>query len=249
MGTVAENEPFAVARYGYVSGLYVGQEDGDGGMKDGLLDAVEGRFTEKGVHAAQVDVSCRDMAAQRFWQSRGFETFLDHLWRSAESAVCGREDPDFVVRPARAADRPAVVLLWGEMMGLHAAMDGRLSIAADWRTHVEESFGGWSRHGDNHLTVAEGAEGVVGFALGGVVQSTIGLTPGTHGHIAHMCVGAQWRRRGVGRQLFASLRDWFVRHGVSSIHLYASCLNPVAQRFWRGLGFEDYINRLWHDLV
>ena len=249
MGTVAGNEPFSVPRYGYVSGLYASQKDGDSGMEGALLEAVEGRFTAKGVRAAQVDVPCRDIAAQRFWQDRGFQRFLDHLWRSADLAVSGDEDPGFMVRPARSGDRPAVVSLWGEMMGLHEAFDSRLSISAGWRTHVEQSFGGWLRHGDNYLTVAEGADGVVAFALGGLVQSTLGLTPGSHGHIAHMCVGSPWRRRGVGRQLFASLRDWFVGRGVLSIHLYVSCLNPVSQRFWRGLGFEDYINRLWCDLV
>jgi len=36
---------------------------------------------------------------------------------------------------------------------------------------------------------------------------------------------------------------------VPSIHLYVSCLNPVSQQFWRELGFEDYISRLWCDLV
>ena len=249
MGTVAENEPFSVPRYGYMACLYVGRERRDRGMGDALLEVVQGRFKQDGLEATHVDVSCRDMAAQRFWQNRGFRRFLDHLWRPADSAVCAGEDPDFVVRPARSGDREAVVWLWKEMMDIHAAMDSRLSIAPGWRAQVEHSVRRWLRDHDSCLIVADAADLVVGFALGGLAESTIGLTPGSHGHIAHMCVSAKWRRRGVGRQLFASLRDWFVRRGVPSIHLYVSCLNPVSGQFWRGMGFEDYINRLWCDLV
>ncbi|HUS69539.1 MAG TPA: GNAT family N-acetyltransferase [Anaerolineae bacterium] len=249
MGTVAENEPFSVPRYGYMACLYVGRERRDRGMGDALLEAAQGRFKQEGLEATHVDVSCRDMAAQRFWQNRGFRRFLDHLWRSADSAVCAGEDPGFVVRPARSGDRGAVVLLWEEMMDIHAAIDSRLSIAPSWRAQVERSSRRWLGDRDNCLIVAEAVDDVVGFALGGLAGTTLGLTPGTYGHIAHMCVSAQWRRRGVGRQLFASLRDWFVRRGVPSIHLYVSCLNPVSQQFWRELGFEDYISRLWCDLV
>jgi ribosomal protein S18 acetylase RimI-like enzyme len=249
MGTVAENEPFSVPRYGYVACLYVGRERRDGGMGDALLEAVQGRFKQEGLEATHVDVSCRDIAAQRFWQNRGFQRFLDHLWRPADSAVCGGEDLGFVVRPAQSGDRGAVVLLWEEMMDIHAAIDSRLSIAPNWRAQMERSFRRWLGDRDNCLIVAEAADDVIGFALGGLARATLGLMPGTYGHIAHMCVSAQWRRRGVGRQLFASLRDWFVGRGVPSIHLYVSCLNPISQQFWRELGFEDYISRLWCDLV
>ena len=103
-------------------------------------------------------------------------------------------------------------------------------------------------HG-SHLVVAEATEGVIGFALGGLVEASTGVRPSACGHIAHLCVNASWRRRGVGRRLWSSLRDWFCSRGVSSIHLYVSHFNPVSQQFWRNLGFEDCMSRLWCDLT
>lgn len=135
------------------------------------------------------------------------------------------------------------------MMDVHSALDTRLSIAPDWRDEVARSVRRWLRDDDYRLIVAESGDGVIGFALGGVVHQALGPQLSLHGQVAHLCVGANWRRRGVGRRLFGALRDWFVGRDVPSIHAYVSPLNPVSQRFWRGLGFEDYISRLWCDLV
>jgi ribosomal protein S18 acetylase RimI-like enzyme len=249
MTTVAENEPFSTPRYGYVICLYVGQEYRDRGTGNALQEAVEGRFREEGLQAAQVEVSGRDLAAQSLWRSRGFETFLDRLWRLADSTICAEEDPDYLVRPAHSGDREAVVRLWKEMMDIHAAVDERLKIAPDWRDQVEHSVKHWLRDHDSRLIVAEAANGVIGFALGGLVRPTFGFGPPEYGHIAHLCVSSEFRRRSVGRQLFASLGDWFVRRRVACIHLYVSSLNPVSRQFWRAMGFEDCASRLWRYLV
>jgi ribosomal protein S18 acetylase RimI-like enzyme len=249
MATVAENEAFSVRRYGYLVCLYVGQESRDRGRGVALLEAVEGRFRGDRLQAAQVEVLGRDAAAQSFWCNRGFQRFLDHLWRPADSAICAGENSGFVVRQAGLSDREAVVGLWKEMMDIHEALDQRLSIAPDWRDQVEQSVRRWLRDRNSRLLVAEGVGGVIGFALGGVARTTLGIGPAEYGHIAHLCVTSEFRRRGVGRRLFDSMREWFVRRGVASIHLYVSCLNPASQQFWREMGFEDYVARLWCDLL
>jgi ribosomal protein S18 acetylase RimI-like enzyme len=249
MGAVADNEPFSVPRYGYIGCLYVDQEHRGRGLEDALVDAVFGWFRKNGLTAAQVDVSCRDQAGGDFWQARGFVRFLDHLWRSPELELDEHVGSCCAVRPARPEDGEAVVFLWKEMMDVHAAIDGRLRVGPGWRAQVVESVERWLRGRSSHLLVAETDDGVIGFALGGVATGALGLQASHHGHVAHLCVSPRWRRHGVGRRLVASLREWFVARDTPSVQVYVSCLNPISQRFWRGLGFEDYISRLWCNIV
>ena len=249
LGSQVENGPFVTSRYGYVGGLHVETGQQGRGTEDSLYEALSGWFKKRGLGVAQVDVSCGDPEGQRFWERHGFEPFLDNLWWDGSSESCEPGNSGLVVRPARTADRDAVILLWKEMMDVHSTIDRRLSIAPDWRQEVARSVRRWLRDGDSRFVVAEAGEGVIGFALGGLVDVTLGLKPSVHGQVAHLCVSANWRRRGVGRRLVWALRDWLVERGVPSIHLYVSPLNPDSQQFWRELGFEDYIRRLWCDLV
>jgi len=249
VGTVVHNEPFSVSRYGYVNCLYVGQERRCRGRGDALLGALRSWFKEQGLAAAQVDVCRSAVDAQDFLERRGFRPFLDHLWRSAGREIDGCGVPCSTIRRAESTDSDSVVLLWKEMMDVHSAVDERLSVASGWREIVDGSIGRWLRDPESCLIVAERAEGVVGFALGGVVDATLGLESNVRGQVAHLCVGASWRRQGVGRQLVRSLREWLADRRVTSMHLYVSRFNPDSQRFWRSLGFEDYTSRLWCDLV
>ncbi len=249
IGAVANNEPFSVPRYGYIGCLYVDGEHRGRGLGDALVDAVLGWFRKSKLTTAQVDVSCRDQASGAFWQSRGFGRFLDHLWSDTDLEVVRKVGSGCAVRPARAEDSEAVVLLWKEMMDIHAAIDGRLRVGPLWRANVVQSVARWLEGRDSHLLVAETTDGVIGFALGGVGTVALGLQASIHGHVAHLCVSPRWRRQGVGRQLVASLREWFLARNAPSVQVYVSCLNPVSQKFWRGLGFEDYISRLWCNIV
>jgi ribosomal protein S18 acetylase RimI-like enzyme len=249
MGTVAKNEPFSVPRYGYIGCLLVDQELQGRGIGGALAGAAMRWFKKNGLEAAQVDVSSRDHCGLDFWKSRGFAGFLDHLWTDTGAQADETVGPPCAVRPARSDDSEDVILLWKEMMDIHAAIDGRLSVGPRWRADVARSVERWLRDRSSRLLVAETAAGVVGFALGGLAALGPGLKASVHGHVAHVCVSSQWRRRGIGRQLVATLREWFLARKAPSIQVYVSCLNPVSQQFWRGLGYEDYISRLWCDIV
>jgi len=248
IGKVVDNRPFNVLQYGYMSCFYVdevwrGQEVGRG-----LFAAIRDWFKAEGLDTAQVDVSRRNTIGRRFWEKRGFTRFLDHLYRDTGSGVTRDVKSGVVVRRAEVGDLEAVLSLWEEMMEYHAPLDRRLRVFPGGRAYIARAIGYWVGDEASRLLVAEAGDGVIGFALGGLVDTGLGLKPATYGHVAHVCVTAKWRRRGIGRQLFARLRGWFQRQGLSSIHIYVSHLSPVSQCFWRNLGFEDYIERLWCDL-
>ncbi len=248
-GKIMDNAPFASPEFGHVGCLYVDEGRRGEGTGHKLSMAVNDWFRDEGVNVAQVDVCHRNPPLKRFWEDRGFTRFLDHLYCEGGREVMTDGDPVVAVRQARAGDQDAVVSLWAEMMDYHAPIDERLRIAGNWRRYVGRATTQWLTGAETRLLVAEVGEHVVGFAVGGLVDIRLGLKPGLHGHIAHMCVNEQWRRRGVGRRLFASLRDLFREQGVSPIHVYVSPFNSVSQLFWRSLGFGDYIERLWCDLT
>ncbi|NIN67410.1 MAG: GNAT family N-acetyltransferase [Anaerolineae bacterium] len=248
-GKIVDNKPFAHPEFGHVSCLHVDEVCRGEGVGDSLWRAVDDWFRREGVAVAQVDVPHCNPILRRFWQDRGFSGFLDHLCCEARVELTKDDDTPVSVRGARSGDADSVLSLWEEMMDYHAPIDERLRVGANWRRHVARATWQWLTRSRTRLLVAEVGDDVVGFAVGGLVDSGLGLKPGLYGHIAHMCVNEQWRRRGVGRQLFASLRDSFVEWGVSSIHVYVSQFNSVSQHFWRSLGFEEYIERLWCDLA
>jgi ribosomal protein S18 acetylase RimI-like enzyme len=249
VGAVAKNSPFAVQRYGYLSCLYVRPGCRGSGVGDSLVFTMCDWFKREEVGVVHADVSVRDRTSQRFWRSRGFDHYLDHLRLDGLMDFKMTDVPGVVVRQAESGDRGAVIRLWKEMMDFHVPIDGRLSLGSDWRNEVARATRQWLRDRDTCLLVADTAGGVIGFVLGGVVDVVLGLKPSTYGHIAHLCVAGEWRRRGVGRLLCSSLGTWFLDRGMSSIHAYVSHFSPVSQQFWRALGFEEYVERLWCDLA
>ncbi len=248
IGKVVDNRPFSVPELGLISFLHVDEGWRGGEIGRGLSAAICDWFKAEGLNAAQVDVSLRDAGGRRFWEKRGFAHFLDHLCRDTEREATTVVEPSVVVRRGHAGDLEAVLSLWEEMMGYHAPLDRRLEVSPRGRGYVARSIGHWLGNQAFCLLVADAGDTVIGFALGGLVDAWRGLKPATYGHIAHMCVTANWRRCGIGRQLFPRLRDWFEKKSLSSIHIYVSHFSPVSQRFWRRVGFEDYIERLWCDL-
>ncbi len=248
IGKVVDNRPFEVPEYGYVGCLHVDDEWRGRGIGARLFVALRDSFRVQEVPAAQVDVSPRNPAGWHFWKRYGFTRFLDHLYRETGLSVAENARSVAVVRRAEDGDLDDVLSLWREMMEYHAPLDSRLSVPAEASGYVLQAMRHWVGDDASCLLVAEVDDTTIGFALGGLVDTTLGLKPAAYGHIAHMCVTAGWRRRGVGRQLFARLREWFQTRGLCSIHIYVSRFSPVSQVFWRRLGFEDYIERLWCDL-
>jgi ribosomal protein S18 acetylase RimI-like enzyme len=250
IGAVVNNEPFVVSQHGYLGCLYVRAGHRGSGVGDALLLATSDRLKSQGLSVVQADVSARDGASRGFWRAKGFEPFLDHLRLDIARSVGSSPDvPGVVLREANSADTEDVIRLWKEMMDFHAPVDRRLTVGPGWRDYLSRATRRWLRDRDTALLVADAGGEVVGFAVGRVVDVVLGLRASTHGHVAHLCTTGDWRRRGVGRLLFSSLRSWFARRGMSSIHAHVSHYSPVSQRFWRALGFEEYVERLSCELA
>lgn len=111
------------------------------------------------------------------------------------------------------------------------------SLAADgvkkWRVAVERTLG---RLGA--LAIAESDNKIIGFARGVVRLSPDHLASGKIGFVDHTFVCESWREKGIGRQIFKSLEQWFYSNGVQKLELQVLCDNTTAINAWLAMGFR-----------
>jgi ribosomal protein S18 acetylase RimI-like enzyme len=151
------------------------------------------------------------------------------------------------IRLAETQDIPALQELWKEFMDFHAAREPFLTRAQDghetWagfvREHIDDD--------DRLAIVAEDAGQLVGYGLAALQEYPPVLVMSRYGMIRDVAVTAGHRRRGVGRALFAEMERWFLVRGVKRVELHVSVANEGARRFWRAMGFRDYVEKLARD--
>ena len=150
---------------------------------------------------------------------------------------------EYLIRPARPADLPAVISLWRELQETNAAFDPRLALngnAADWFVrYLSEQL----ENAAAAVLVAAQETEVVGYTFGQIMRRPT-LASGDCGYIADICVGSQWRGRGIGRSLHSHLRAWFLTQDIKAIEVQVVRANPASQAFWRKMGYNDFLRTL-----
>jgi GNAT superfamily N-acetyltransferase len=115
-------------------------------------------------------------------------------------------------------------------------------------THVTE--GGWEPFATEVLRAGLADGTVVAFVVdgpdGGLVAAGVGTVaqrlpgPANHsgrfGFVQSMATDPDWRRRGLGRLVFASLLDWFRAEGITAVDLHASA---DGEALYRSFGFRE----------
>lgn len=153
------------------------------------------------------------------------------------------------VRRATADDVPAVVPLWQEMMDVHAALDPqRFRPAGDGAAYWARVLPAWLEDEKCCVLVADDGERLAGYIVGWLHQSVPVFQPDIYGFVSDICVAADCRQRGIGRQMFETLKAWFRKRGASHVELRVAVTNPVSQAFWRDVGCEDYMDHVWCTL-
>jgi ribosomal protein S18 acetylase RimI-like enzyme len=152
------------------------------------------------------------------------------------------------IRQARNQDLEAVLDLWEEMMDFHAGLDERFEPAPDDRDIFRDTLREWIAGEERRVMVAVAEGRIIGYTIGVITENPPIFKMRLYGHVSDICVAPAWRRKGVGRRLFAALRKWFRRHGLTAVQLNVAAFNPASQAFWRGLGFDDYMHKMWLDI-
>jgi len=153
-----------------------------------------------------------------------------------------------VVRPATRRDVPALVALWEELMEFHRARDPFFTQSREGRQifarFVEENI----RNDAACVLVATVDAQIVGYCQGILDRHPPALALADFGQILDFGVTADYRRAGIGAQMFQALCEWFRREGIRRVEVRHSTANEIGARFWPKMGFKPYLQTLFLEL-
>lgn len=163
----------------------------------------------------------------------------------------GHPVDDVLIRPAEAADTPAIARMWEQLVAYHCSIDPRLPPAtADGVERYARTLA--ERVEDSHTCtyVAETPEGrLIGYVLGVVldfVPEIFAQEPS--GFLADIFVEADFRRAGVGGALVNALVAWFRQRGLKQYEWQVSARNPAGMSFWRSIGGQELMIRMQGEI-
>jgi ribosomal protein S18 acetylase RimI-like enzyme len=143
------------------------------------------------------------------------------------------------IRPASAADVPAVLPMVAKLAALHEEWDSQ---RYDYRDDVEKMYSGWlrARASDERsvFLVAEREGKIVAFLIA-TIEGTIPIYRlAETGFIHDLWVEPQYRNEGVGRQIAMLAIEKFREKGVKQIRLETAAANEAARSLFKSCGFR-----------
>jgi ribosomal protein S18 acetylase RimI-like enzyme len=150
------------------------------------------------------------------------------------------EAPTISLRPATAADAPALGRLGALLVALHHGFDPDRFIAPGPRT--ESAYGGFLaeelQRKDAMVLVAEERGAVLGYAYAGLEGNDWMALRGPAGVIYDLVVDPQRRGQGIGRRLLEQTLHALSARGAPRVVLSTAKQNEAAQRLFASAGFR-----------
>jgi ribosomal protein S18 acetylase RimI-like enzyme len=173
---------------------------------------------------------------------------LQGSWRYDLPEMNSASSEHILIRIAIESDIAAILPLWRELMEFHSDFDSRFRLAADavspGKSHLRLEL----TKPTSFLGVAEHHTGIVGYCLASVHRQPSFFEHRAYGFVSEFHVSDSFRRRGVGRSLFATMKQWFQRKDVSRIELVTMNANPHSIAFWQSMGCCSYAERRFIEL-
>jgi ribosomal protein S18 acetylase RimI-like enzyme len=148
------------------------------------------------------------------------------------------------IRRAQQSDLDQLLTLWQELAELHADLLPEFALASGKEQSIRAHLAELLRDDNERVFVAEENGALIGYINGAVRENPPVFAERYIGYIADVIVTARSRRRGAGAQLVETMNAWFCARGVRIVHLSAATGNPIAQAFWRKMGYAEYMTRM-----
>ena len=157
------------------------------------------------------------------------------------------------VRPARRDDIQDAAGI-ADVLNSVILEGGHTALTGHWTPEAEQAFLQGLRP-RSEVFVAEAAGRIVGFQ---VIEPFVSYTSSMN-HVSHMgtYVRADFRRRGVGRELAQATLAFARKQGYEKVVIYVMAQNELGLAYYGGLGFEERgvlqrqtkIGGVYHDEV
>ena len=155
------------------------------------------------------------------------------------------------LRPALAADAPALAGLWRQVDELHARLlPTYFRVASDGPTRPLSDLGRILASGTEALFVAEESGVLLGFVHAQIYDTPAAptMTPRRRAHVDDLIVDKSHRRRGVGRALMQAAEIWARDRGAAEVVLTLWRGNKSAEAFYAGVGYQPLSTVLHREI-
>jgi len=147
-----------------------------------------------------------------------------------------------VIRPATRRDIPAIVALWDELMEFHRMRDAFFTRSHNG-SHIFARFVDENIRNDAACVLVATVDAkIVGYCQGILDRHPPALAMSDFG------ITAEYRRAGIGVQMFKALCEWFRREGIRRIEVRHSTYNEIGAQFWPKMGFKPYLQTMFLEL-
>ena len=144
-----------------------------------------------------------------------------------------------VLRRARPSDKARLFELWFRLSADGHAADARYVLAADAATAAAEFVEGWV-NGVQPTWVAEADGQLVAFIVTKLAAAHVVLDLPETLVITDAYVLDDYRRRGIARRLFETVRYHAQAKGIGALEVGTLANDHRAVAFWRSVGFGDW---------
>jgi ribosomal protein S18 acetylase RimI-like enzyme len=159
------------------------------------------------------------------------------------------------IRPATAADVPAIAPMVEKLAALHERWD---PVRYDYLPHPGEMYRGWlaSRARDpqsvflvaDHDRLLEDVPFLVGFVVGTIERPIPIYRVERFGFIHDLWVEEDYRNEGLGRQLAMRAIERFRELGVQQVRLETATANEPARKLFESCGFRAVTTEMLMEL-
>lgn len=149
------------------------------------------------------------------------------------------------IRRAIKTDISRIEYLWKSLMSGHSGSHNYfMQSQIHYNQHIEKQL----MKQNVLILVAEKYNHIVGYIHIEIVNPQKGYIKHELGFIHELVVQEEYRKQGIGKQLYDQCLIWLKKHQITHIELEVASINANARRFWLALGFIDHSNIFIKDI-